>query len=109
MGHPVDLSNLREMIDGDVELEKALFEEFYLAGEQCIAALQASLTSGDAQAWRASAHALKGTALNLGANDLGALCKQAQDEYEFPTAQRAALLLEIQTAFEISKDYLRTL
>ncbi len=106
---PVDLTNLREMIDGDTELEQALFEEFYNAGGECLAALEASLTATDSEAWRRNAHIFKGIAFNLGANALGDLCKKGQEEYSAPDTEKMVLLASIKTSFAQVKDYLKSL
>jgi len=107
MEAPVDLANLRDMIDGDKEMEKALFEEFFSSFEAGIAALQSS--SGDAEAWRKEAHALKGVALNLGAQTLGELCKNAQEAQHDPEKTKAAMVATIRAEYEQVKTFLQGL
>jgi len=91
---PVDLTNLRSMTDGDAEMEKALFEEFFSSFEAGMASLQKNI--GDAEAWEKEAHALKGVALNLGAMELGGLCKKAQEEPHADAGTKSGLLNSIQ-------------
>ncbi len=43
MNTPVDLANLRSMTDGDTDMEKALFEEFFSSFEAGIGSLQANI------------------------------------------------------------------
>ena len=109
MSDPVDLSNLRDLVDDDVELEKSLFAEFYLNGDTLLAAMRASLASGDNNAWRSAAHALKGVSLNLGAFILSNLCKEGQDSYQSPNAEKAALLAKMEDSFAVAKTYLQSL
>jgi HPt (histidine-containing phosphotransfer) domain-containing protein len=109
MHEVVDLANLREITEGDPELEKALFEEFCRCGERCIDALESSFAGADNLAWKNQSHALKGTAFNLGANRLGELCKKAQEGFEYPQTEKALLLEEIKASFEATRSLLKTL
>lgn len=79
---PVNLVHLRELIDGDMEVERVLFKEFMLAADQAVDALALSVTSNTAEKWRKTAHMLKGIAYNIGARKLGDLCKNAQEHYQ---------------------------
>ncbi len=92
MQEAVDLTNLRSMTDGDVEMEKLLFEEFFSSFEDGIASLQTNLENDVAETWRKQAHSLKGISLNLGAMELGELCKKAQDEFESGKDSKSELL-----------------
>jgi HPt (histidine-containing phosphotransfer) domain-containing protein len=101
---PVDLTNLRSMTDGDSELEHALFAEFNSSFEAGITALHQALAANDTVSWHKHAHALKGIALNLGAESLAALCMQAQEQTlntESPT-----LLSKIEAEFTLVKQFL---
>jgi HPt (histidine-containing phosphotransfer) domain-containing protein len=77
----VDLSNLREAIDNDKDLEKELFEEFISSSTALIAELKNYLadTEDARENWRTTAHSIKGISLNLGAEQLGKLCADAQE------------------------------
>ncbi len=109
MSEPVDLTNLRSMTDGDVDMEKALFEEFYSSFEARIEILQKSLEKDTAEAWRSNAHALKGISLNLGANNLGALCKQGQDGMHMNEDEKSDLLKKIELEYAEVKNFLQNL
>jgi HPt (histidine-containing phosphotransfer) domain-containing protein len=109
MNAPVDLTNLRSMTDGDREMEKALFEEFFSSFEAGIASLQANIGAAAAEAWRKEAHALKGIALNLGAMELGELCKKGQDEPGADVTAKEALLKTIQAEYDKVRQFLLTL
>jgi len=109
MTQPVDLTNLREMTDGDSEMEKELFEEFFLSSDACIAGLDANTAGGENEAWRKHAHALKGTALNLGAESLSAVCKHAQESHGASAEEKHAMLASIKAEYARVKDYLTSL
>lgn len=108
MAHTVDLTDLRTMTDGDKEMEMALFDEFYSSSESLIQTMEANSVDGPNEGWRASAHALKGSAYNLGAKELGDMCKQAQDHPEVSGAEKKALLTKIQAEYAGVKAYLQS-
>ena len=105
----VDLTNLRSMTDGDVEMEKLLFEEFFSSFEDGITSLQNNIREDAAEIWRKQAHSLKGIALNLGAMGLGELCKKAQDEPNADVDSKGELLEDIKAEYELVKKFLRDL
>jgi HPt (histidine-containing phosphotransfer) domain-containing protein len=96
------------MTEGDPELEKALFDEFYASFEKGINALRMSSEPAAAEKWRQEAHALKGIALNLGADHLGALCKQAQEEYNVDPTAKSALLARIEHEYQAVQKFLKS-
>ena len=96
----VDLSNLREMTQGDVALEKELFSTFISESQLLIEGLIRS--AGDPAAveeWRRNAHACKGISRNLGADRLGDLCYEAQTKFEAGPEEKAALLQQIRAEY----------
>lgn len=95
----IDLTNFREMTDGDSELEKALFTEFFSSCEQGITSLQESNRQGNNEAWRAQSHALKGISLNIGADRLGELFMQGQDKPLAEPAEKEKLLKAIESEY----------
>lgn len=106
MSDPVDLTNLREMTDGDADMEQMLFNEYYHSTESGITTLSNNCVDGENENWRGSAHALKGTSLNLGAERLGALCKQAQEGHGASAAEKRQMLDAIREEYEKVKAYL---
>jgi len=104
---PVDLTNLRTMTDGDQELEEALFTEFYSSFEHGIGVLKGNTDPAQAEVWRKTAHGLKGTALNLGAEMLGRLCEKAQEEPQAAPPAKQQLLQRIEAEYEQVKTYLK--
>ena len=109
MQEAVDLTNLRSMTDGDVEMERLLFEEFFSSFEDGIASLQNNIKDDTAETWRRQAHSLKGIALNLGAMELGELCKKAQDEPNASTDTKSELLEKITFEYGRVHQFLRNL
>ncbi len=95
----LDLTNLLEMTSGDTALQHELFHDFMRSGGQFITELRALCDSSDHEAWRAAAHGFKGIAMTLGANDLGELCKQAQDAFAAGADKKQPLLAAINAAF----------
>ena len=106
MTQSVDLTNLRDMTDGDPDMERELFAEFISSFESELAQLRASLSDSASETWRRRAHALKGVAFNLGAMRLGELCKQAQDAPQSNPEAKSELLTKISAEFEEVRHYL---
>lgn len=109
MNAHVDLTNLRSMTDGDKEMEEALFEEFLSSFESGMKTLAANANESTSEAWRKEAHALKGIALSLGANNLGTLCKKAQDDYQISSESKHKILEDIGNEYEQVKLFLNKL
>ena len=107
MTDPVDLTNLRIMIDHDAALEKELFAEFHQSVEEILHTLSQSITTDDHEGWRKSAHALKGIALNLGAQHLGTLAKEAQEISTVDQQIRKALLAELNREYALINHFLK--
>ena len=109
MNASVDLTNLRSMTDGDVDMERELFGEFFHSFELGIAALHNASGGGCEEDWRKQAHSLKGIALNLGAQKLGGFCKRAQDECMAPQAAKEELLAAIKLEYAQVRLFLERL
>lgn len=103
----VNLTNLRNMTDGDVALEKELFDEFYRSFERGLALLHEYLKKNSVEEWRKQSHALKGISINLGAEKLASLCKQSQEQFEAGDDAKHKLLEEIQAEYALVKPYLQ--
>jgi chemotaxis protein histidine kinase CheA len=56
-----------------------------------------------------SAHSLKGIALNLGAMELGELCKKAQDEPNVSVDVKGELLEKITSEYRLVQQFLKDL
>ena len=73
---PIDFSRLEEMagIDDDGGLVEQIISMFVHSVPGRLAALHAARTAGDGHALTHAAHALKGSASNIGANQLAEIC-----------------------------------
>jgi len=68
------LAQLQELIGGDRAELIELVETFLVEGDEIVADMQAASTSGDVELLRRSAHSLKASAQDFGANQLSTLC-----------------------------------
>ena len=102
----VNLTNLRSMTDGDVEMEQQLFKEFCGSFENGLSVLNRSCEDSAADAWRIQSHALKGISLNLGADKLGFLCKKAQDSHTASMKEKEDILEVIKAEYVLVKQFL---
>lgn len=103
---PVDLTNLREMTSGDPAIENMLFAEFFNSAHSCLQGLEQFCQGEQHEEWRKTAHAMKGIALNIGANQLSILCKQAQDQHTAQAVNKQLMLLSIKSEYALVKQYL---
>ena len=104
----VDLTNFRMVTGGDPHIEQHLFTQFIEATRQNLSGLVASQEGMNEQEWRHHAHAIKGAAYNLGANELAELCLRAE-KMKADTIQRKQEQLErITHAFEDVGSFLQT-
>lgn len=108
MNSSVDLTDLRSMTDGDAEMERALFAAFYASSEAAFNLMTDHCTDGPDEVWRANAHAIKGSAYNLGAKALGDLCRQAQENPGASRHEKQALLEKIASEYAAVKAILQT-
>lgn len=107
MSEPVvDLSNLRELTDGDTELERELFAEFIASSAEMLKNMQSLCVDGYNEDWYQNAHALKGLAANLGANKMMEAGKLAQDSSESPAAEKQSILTTLEADFSAAKMFL---
>lgn len=105
----VDLANLRDMIGNDKELEKELFEEYQSSSIVLLDQLKSFYQQeSDNESWKKSAHAFKGIAHNLGAINLGELCKKAQDGMALPANEKKILLEKIEAENKKVIEYLNS-
>lgn len=73
---PVDLDHLTGFTDGDPALESELAELYLSTAEVYLDQLARALEAGEA--WRETAHALKGASNNLGARRVAELARRAE-------------------------------
>lgn len=77
---PVDLSYLRAITGGSAEMEKELFDMYFLCAESCLEKLALLAGAPEAEEWNDAVHAFKGASANLGAHGMVDLCRQAMQE-----------------------------
>jgi HPt (histidine-containing phosphotransfer) domain-containing protein len=109
MSDPVDLTHLRELTSGDVELEKSLFELFMSDTESCINGLEDNCTGGENIPWKKHAHALKGSTVNIGAQKLSDLCSTAQESFVASSDDKIIALENIKSEYTKVKQFLEGL
>lgn len=106
MTDPVNLDNLREMTGGDKDLEKELFSVYISSAEACLNSLRAATDETTTETWRTQAHAWKGMSLNLGAENLGALCASAQMAHTAPKEEKLKMLASLEEEYAKVKVFL---
>ncbi len=109
MSNPIDLTDLREITDGDAEIEKELFEDFIQSFEEKMEVLEANYSGGENEVWKNNTHAIKGISMNLGAGPLSELCKTAQDSFCEDETTKQELLSKIKIEYALVKEYLEDL
>ncbi len=102
----IDLSNFRDITEGDVELEAELFNDFISSFEALLSELEKADGSvlREGVSYKKSAHSLKGLAANLGAFKLAQYCEDAQDAST--EEAKAGLLKSMREEFAAIKVYL---
>ena len=95
---PEALERIRE-IGGD-HLLKEVFELFVETAPHHILAAREAEQRGDLQALQESAHALRSSAVNIGASLLSELCAQIEHLAAEETPESFALLSDLETEFE---------
>jgi PAS domain S-box-containing protein len=102
---PVDMEHLNMFTDGDPQEEQELLELFLEQADLSITELEAALEGGDCDAWKKTAHRLKGSAANLGAAPLSASCEEAEQNDGANKNDKASMLTNIETQLERVKNF----
>ncbi len=97
MAHPDSFANLELITGGDPVLDIELLVSFLVTSREYVTNMAHAHKSDDADMWNREAHALKGGAFNLGADELGEMCQAAQSEAKSP--RRGEILEKIQKEF----------
>lgn len=103
---PANLENLRNNSMGDEEFFKEMLSLFVTQSESQIRQLEQECTSGMNANWIEYAHALKGTAGSVGAEDMRLQCEAAQNMTDVSSEIRSDILLQIK---EKHQDVIRFL
>ena len=103
----VDLTMLRTLTGGDVEVERELMQTFVEQSDKNLIDLQENkMEVGENKPWTESAHMLKGASGSIGAEELRTLCADAQ-AYKGDAAGRSALFEKISLEYTRVKEHLR--
>lgn len=103
---PVDLPALRDLFGDDPEDEKMLFDLFFSTADEALNNLQQAITENDNEKWRKAAHKIKGSAANMRAENLAAICTQAESDSDATQDQKDVLLKDIQDNITRVREYL---
>jgi len=76
---PAVFANLVEMTGGEMDFVDELVDTFLEDGEHQIAAMRAAVADGDVEALTRAAHSMKSGSLNVGALELGGLCRELEE------------------------------
>jgi len=80
---PIDaatFANLLEMTGGDLEFVDELVDTYLADGASQLAAMGTALDAGEVEVLTRAAHSLKSGSLNVGALELGGLCRALEEE-----------------------------
>lgn len=94
-----NFSRLSNVTDNSTELQRQLVNIFILQTEQTLHTMQENCTDGASTAWSEGAHMLKGSAGNIGATALHALCAHAQTMQDVSADARTQMLTSINAAY----------
>ena len=100
-----DLSLLRGYAETPEDM-KEFIDVFIAEGARLITILTENCVEGECVTWTEAAHTLKGCSGMIGAHNLAALSKQAQDMKGVSSAERTAMLQTIQPEYMKVKEYL---
>jgi HPt (histidine-containing phosphotransfer) domain-containing protein len=81
-GSPIDRAAFDALVDmtgGEMDFVDELVDTYVEDGQQQIAALGDAIAAGDTAALVRPAHSLKSNSLNVGAMDLGELCRELEE------------------------------
>ena len=109
------LPDTKSLIDRSVLFENELFDEDFIKEvieifvsqfETKLQRIKQHCVSGQDEGWVELAHSLKGTAGEIGAAQLRALCGDAQDMDEASKEERAKMVSEIEKSYAAVKAYI---
>jgi HPt (histidine-containing phosphotransfer) domain-containing protein len=97
---PIDVLPLIERCMGDRDFVREMLSLFRQQMTQHLAKLSDCIAAGDVEGVRKVAHAMKGSAANLSANALSALCATAEHRAKTGTLPPASALDAIRIEFD---------
>jgi CheY-like chemotaxis protein/HPt (histidine-containing phosphotransfer) domain-containing protein len=102
----VDLSILKTFSEGDTELEKKFIGIFVVQSDKNIKTLAENRANADTKPWHDAAHMFKGGSSSIGANQLAALCNQAE-HFEGTAEEKVALFEKIDSEYARVQAHLK--
>ncbi len=91
---PLNLDRVSGLSGGDLEFEREIFQLFRTESEQYLAGLQKAVAAGDKAEISRLAHALKGAAGNVGADQMSELARALETAAEGAGKEKLAGMLE---------------
>jgi HPt (histidine-containing phosphotransfer) domain-containing protein len=108
--NPIDpraLANLRDVLDGDPDLLKELIDLFLTDAPALLACLRDAIDRQDPVSLMQTAHSLKGSAANLGARGMAAVCASLERRGRLGSFNGADSACEtLRKEFEVVRDAL---
>ena len=95
----MDLTILRTITEGNVELERDFAKTFFKQSQLNFAKLREHCVDGISQPWKEAAHSLKGGAATMGAMKLRAIAADAQEMIDAVATERTRTLAQLEAAF----------
>ena len=83
MASPIDAATFAELLDmtgGDQAFVDELVDTYLEEGERLVAAIAGAAAAGDIDELVRPAHSMKSSSLNVGALELGELCRSLEEE-----------------------------
>jgi HPt (histidine-containing phosphotransfer) domain-containing protein len=103
----LDIQALREITDGDRDLERGLVRLYCSTAERCLVRLRGLANTDEKQEWKYAVHEFMGASANIHANQIAALCKYA--EHEDDPAMRLQVCDNLDRAYETLKAFCSSL
>ena len=76
---PAVFANLVEMTGGEMDFVDELVDTFLEDADRQIAAMRGAVADGDVETLTRAAHSMKSGSLNVGALELGGLCRELEE------------------------------
>jgi len=105
--HPINISHIELFTEGNIDEEIELFNIFLEQAETSLQELDNAFINKDELNWKKVAHRMKGSSMNLGADNLSNLCKIAEFGFEENPDAKLEMLEEIKESFNEVKDFIK--
>lgn len=97
----MDFDHLAMFTDGDPIQEKELIQMFSTYSEETMGFIRDAFENNDQDAWKSMCHKLKGSAANLGARDLAAVCLVAEQKYQESPENKLKIMAQIEEKYKL--------